>query len=365
MNSLMTGDAQVRELTVAVVHSVARSLGEPTPIRSLADERLNRPDVAAEIVSAAMYHGVLPLLWTAVGRIETADALRSAVHDPYLSLVARRLKLGHLAKLVDEALTSARVRYAIYKGPAVARHYPSPTMRAYSDIDVLINRRDVGRADAALRAAGLSGGWEGVPDIYAEAGYHLGGMGSVDLHWHVMRERRVRAAYALDVDAMLGRARRNPSVSNLFTLDAADEVIAVATHACFDGAYRLGWFVDVARLLTAPGFDSDELRRRCAQTSTRLPVQVILDRAASAIELPIDLALVGGAWRRTLKELSVRRPVERTFRQAGRGGLAYRATRPTSVRSFAALVGISVREGVVPLLQDPDHRWKTRRNIRI
>lgn len=360
----MTAPAEVRELAVAVVHSLARSVGEPTPIPALADERLNRPDVASEIVAAAMYHGVLPLLWAAVDRGKTAAALHAAAHDAYLSLVARGLKLDYLLKLTDEALTTAGVPYAVYKGPAVARRYPSPAMRAYSDIDVLINRRDIGRADTALRAVGLTGGWAGVAETYAETAYQMSGMGLVDLHWHVMREGRVRAAFALDVEAMLERARRDPSAGNLLMLDEADEVIAVATHACFDGAYRLGWFVDVARLIMAPGLDPDELRRRCAQSGTSLAVQVILDRAARADLLPMELLLVRGAWRRALSWMSALRPVERTFRQAGRGGLAYRATRSTSARSLAALASISVREGVVPLLRDRDHRWRTGRNVR-
>jgi Uncharacterised nucleotidyltransferase len=361
----MTGTDQLNELAVQVVHAVARSLGEPGALPVLADERLDRPAVAAETVAAAVYHGVVPLLWAAVEGADAPDALRAAVRDPYLSLIALQLRLDNLAKVADEALTSAAIAYAVYKGPAVARHYPSPTLRGYSDIDVLVSRRDLDRADAALREAGLDGGWAGVPDSYAETAYHRNGMGSLDLHWHVMREEQVRTAFRLDTDMMLSRARRRSSGADLVALDEADELIAVATHACFDGAYRLGWLVDVARLLLAPELDSGELRRRCAQSGTALPVQVILDRAQRAIELPADEVSGRGPWRRSLDWLSTHRPAERTFRQAGRGGLAYRATRSTSARSFAALTQISLREGLLPLVTDRNHRWRTGRNVRI
>ena len=266
--------------------------------------------------------------------------MRSAVHDAYLPLVARKLKLQHLLRVVDETLAAADVRFAVYKGPAAAHYYASADHRAlFGDIDLLIDRYDIGRVDEALRAAGLAGGWSGVPAGYAEAGYHLSGFGSLDLHWHVMREPTVREAFTLDTSAMLDRARRLPD-ADLATpvLDVVDELIAVATHACFDGAYRLGWFVDVARLLRAPGLDQDELQERCAVSGTALPVQVVLDRAYRALDVsPAMPPLARGVWRRLLGAVAAVRPVERSFRQAGRGGLAFRATRLTSARSFAAV----------------------------
>jgi hypothetical protein len=353
------------QLSASVVRAVARTLGDAVAVPELADERLADPDVAAEVAAAAGYHAVVPLLWAAIERGGAPDPLRAAVHDAYLPLVARALRLQHLLAVVDAALSAASLPYAVYKGPATARHYPAPEQRSYGDIDLLVRRRDLVQVDEALRGAGFGGGWTAVPDDYAESGYYLAGFGSLDLHWHVMREAAVRAAYRLDTTAMINRSRRvDCGDGTAPALDAVDELISVATHACFDGAYRLGWFVDVAQLLRSPELDYAELGARCAATGTGLPVQVVLDRAARALGGPNRPPLARGPWRRALAAVSAARPVERTFRQAGRGGLVFRATRPTSARSLLALGGLAYREALHPLLTDSNHRWRIGRKRR-
>jgi hypothetical protein len=324
--------------------------------------------VAEEIVPAAEFLGVLR--WGGVaapGPVGVPAARRAAAHGSYLALVARDLRIANLVATVDTALTGAEVSYAVYKGPAVARHYPRPALRMFGDLDVLISRADLQRADDALRAAGLQGGWIDTPSAYAETMYVLGSSGTLDMHWHVMREAPVRSAFAVDTSAMLSRAVRLPLYEgDAFVLDDYDLLIAVATHACFDGAYRLGWLVDVAQLLRVPGLSMDELRARCAATRTALPVQVVIDRTVRALGVPgVAPPLARGAWRAAMSRLSAARPVERTFRQAGRGGLVFRATRSGSARSAAALVRLGFAEGLVPLARDRGHRWRTRRTERL
>jgi hypothetical protein len=254
----------------------------------------------------------------------------------------------------------------VYKGPATAQHYPSRELRAYSDVDVLVARRDIDEADRVLHAAGLHGGWLGVPDDYAETGYYLAGFGSLDLHWHVMREAAVRSSFALDTEAMLARATRQRYLDDTVpVLDTADELIAVATHACFDGAYRLGWLVDIAQLLRADDLDRSELHRRLLTSRTELPVQLLLDRTCRTLSVAAEPALARGSWRAMLAGLSRARPAERSFRQVGRGGLVFRATRPTSGRSFAALGRLAYREALRPAMSDPNHRWRTGRKRRL
>jgi hypothetical protein len=355
------------ELVVRVVHGAARTLGSPTALPVLTDERLNDTETADEVVAAAGYHAILPLLWHAIENTpDVPAALRSTTHDEYLRLVARALRLRHLVEVVDEALTAAKIPYAIYKGPALARYYPGAEQRAFGDVDLLINRLDVDRADMALREAGLSGGWSGVESNYGETSYLHGGHGALDVHWHVMREPRIRAAFNIDSAEMLARTRRvRFGDHEMSVLDPVDELIATATHACFDGAYRLGWFVDVSRVLADGDLDWNEARARARRTHTNLPVQVIIDRTRRALEVDTPQPMARGLWRGALATLSAVRPVERTFRQAGRGGLAFRSTRASSTRSFVALGGLIFTEGVRPLIANPQHRWRLARKRRI
>ena len=358
---------ETARLAATVSLEVARTLGDPGPVAVLRDTRLESVDVADEVVSAAAYHAVLPLLWAAVEHSDVPDVLRTAAHDFYLPLVARDLRLANLVRVTDGALTSADIGYAVYKGPAVARFYPRPELRMFGDLDVLVARRDLARIDDALHDAGLHGGWTAVPDDYAETNYVLGSSGALDLHWHVMREAPVRNAFALDTGAMLARAGHVSMYdTSVRCLDPVDQLLAAATHACFDGAYRLGWLVDVAQLLRSSDVSWDDVAARAAATGTGLPVQAMVDRAVRTLGIASPGApLARGAWRAALAGVASARPVERTFRQAGRGGVVYRATRSTSARSVAALGRLAVTEALVPLLRDRGHRWRTARNQRI
>jgi hypothetical protein len=294
------------------------------------------------------------------------ETLQRAAHEFYLPLVARDLRIANLVATVDAALGGAGVAYAMYKGPAVARRYPRPALRMFGDLDVLVDPRAARAAENALHDAGLSGGWGATPSDYAEASFTFAS-GHVDLHWHVMREAPVRDAFGIDTAAMLSRAQRVPLYeTEALVLDDVDELIAVATHACFDGAYRLGWLVDVARVLRAPSFDVAVLRSRCAANGTSLPVQIVLDRAVRALGITaVRPPLARGGWRRVVAALAAARPVERTFRQAGRGGLVFRATRRGSAQSAAALGRLAVTEALVPLVRDRQHRWRTDPKSRI
>lgn len=149
-------------------------------------------------------------------------------------------------------------------------------------------------------------------------------------------------------------------------LDPEDMLIAVATHASYDGAYRLGWLVDVARVEQSGRVRWDVLAQRCETTGLGLPVQVLLDRARRTLDYtPADSrTLARGPWRLLTTALSVSRPIEQTFEQVLRGGLVYRATRQTSRTSVAALAALVRDEVAKPLLTDPSHRWKHRRRYR-
>lgn len=358
----------VRGLAVSVVWEVARSLGADVALPELTDPRLGDPAVAAEVVAAANYHAVLPLLWAAARRVDATPALQEAAHRDYLPLVARGLRLGRLMEVVVRDLTAAGIDFAVYKGPALAHcYYPRPALRAFGDLDVLVDRADLAGVDAVLRGAGLSGsGWPRSAPGYGETEYVSPGLGVVDLHWHVMREPLVRRGFAVDTAAMLARAE-SMDVGGLAVpvLDPPDLLLAVATHACFDGAYRLGWLVDVARMLRSDRLDWDEVGRRCLETGTSLPVQLVLERTRQELGvLPLGPRLARCAWTRFVGAVSEARPAHRSFRQAGRAGVVFRATRSSTVPSVVALGGLLVHEVAVPLLTDPQHRWRRPRGQR-
>jgi len=287
----------------------------------------------------------------------------------YESQTGQVLRLETLLRAAVIALTDAGIASAVFKGPALAHcYYENPAQRTYVDIDLLISVENLIEANQALRSAGLkpidNRLDKAVRSGYGEVTYHGPNNTTLDLHWHPMREPAVRRSFNWPTSDLLKRTTTAEVADiELSILDPEDMLIAVATHACYDGAYRLGWFVDVARIEQSDQLRWDVLAQRCRSAGVGLPVQVVLDRGRRALGYHPDGSwpLARGTWRGVTAALSAARPVEQTFGQAGRGGVVFRATRRTTVGSLGALAGLVVAEVAQPVLTDPEHRWRRSR----
>jgi hypothetical protein len=260
---------------------------------------------------------------------------------------------------------------AVFKGAALAHgYYAKPVQRAYGDVDLLIRAEDLDRADVALRDMGCIPGeprWQQVlSDGYGEVFYVASRSATVDLHWHPTRELAVRRGFGLDTSDLIGRSQ-TVLIGDVAVpvLDTEDMLVVVCAHACFDGAYRLGWLMDAARIERSGRLRWDVLNDRCEETGLGLPVQVVLDRARHTLGYSPSIApLSRGTWRKLTQALSALRPVEQTFGQVGRGGVVYRSTRRTTLRSSWTLGRLAITEVVKPVLTDPRHRWRQGREHR-
>jgi hypothetical protein len=96
------------------------------------------------------------------------------------------------ASRATDILTRNRIRFAVSKGPGIARHYRSPRLRPYGDIDILLRSQDFDRARALLGDAG----WQVDPERREQRDYferrcreavnlERGDLGRIDLHHHI------------------------------------------------------------------------------------------------------------------------------------------------------------------------------------
>ena len=330
------------------------------------------PEVVQDTVDAAIYHRVVPLLAEALGQAPGEGLLFDEIMRVYREQTSHVLRLESLFTLAVKALSEAGIATASFKGPAVAHcYYDTPSQRTYVDIDLLISRETFGQADEALRSAGLHPtdfDWRRtIESGYGEVTYLGPDHTMLDLHWHPIREPAIRRAFTWTTHDLIGRATTAHVASvDVAVLDPEDMLIAVATHACYDGAYRLGWLVDVVRIERSGQVRWDELAARCESTGIGLPVQVVLDRARRTFGYHPEGSrpLARGPWRTLTAAVAAVRPVEQTFGQAGRGGVVYRSTRQTSGISIAALATLMREEVAKPLLTDSEHRWRRGRHER-
>ena len=139
------------------------------------------------------------------------------------------------------------------KGPAIAeRLYPSPDLRVYDDLDIVVAPADFSRAIDAFEASGLElldRNW----DLIRREGrgqLHLRlPLGTLaDIHWHLLNREVVRNAFDVLVEPLFERARQIDLLgSPTRTLDPVDTLLHLGIHAALSGADRLLWLKDLER----------------------------------------------------------------------------------------------------------------------
>lgn len=341
-------------------------------IRRLLSEVADPADFAAELVQESLYHGVLPLVVFGLQSTapESEVTARAAAELP--ARLAHVLRLESMAVEMVALLTQAGIECVLFKGAALScGYYEASNERLYGDVDLLVSPSDFVRAGDLLVSAGLRRHGESL-EVLLERGYGEAAFGNshsqaIDLHWHLMREKAVRSAFDLRTADLLQRQTKvRVNGQDVPTLAPADQLLAVASHACFDGAYRLGWLLDLQRIVDSGRVDWPMLREYADRTGTRLVVQVMLDRARRAIGLITGEQLLHySVWRALLASIEQTRPVARSFRQVGRGGVVFRSTRTSTATSAKALVELALSEALVPVMTDPRHRWRRPRVSRL
>jgi hypothetical protein len=180
-----------------------------------------------------------------------AQALRDAQAVGALRSALMRRELALIAEPLSEALETPPI---VLKGPAIAdRFYPDPRLRSFADLDLLVPRKRLGDAVAALE--GLLGYEECVElregfgathghDVHMsrEIGRHRA---DVELHWRVGDDA---LGEALTHEALVdnGVAAGN-GIASLYPAPG-DQLLVCSMHLLSDRLKRLAWIEDLRRI---------------------------------------------------------------------------------------------------------------------
>jgi Uncharacterised nucleotidyltransferase len=195
---------------------------------------------------------------------------------------------AQLRELVG-AFAGAGIRTILLKGPALAReYYADPALRPFTDLDVLVERRDRTRAIDVLSALGYAHGSPGRSLAYelehAPATYFVslpaGGRLPVDLHWELVAHPGGSRATELVTEEIWSRALSaavwGPTAR---TLAPEDLVIYLAAHFAIHHVL-VGplWQLDLALVLRrhAATLDWDAVVARAQQWSAASAVYFAL-----------------------------------------------------------------------------------------
>jgi len=184
----------------------------------------------------AARHGVSALAYHELARDAHAppQVVRSLEHHHVRNRL-RNLRLYAWLGALLEGLTAAAIDVIVLKGAFLARAvYADPALRAMSDVDLLVRRRDLERTASTMRALGwlqsapLPAGGHQLP------AFELEGV-LVDVHWNIEDDD---ARFAIDPAGLWERAvPARIGHAQAFALSPPDLLL----HLCLHTAYGHGW----------------------------------------------------------------------------------------------------------------------------
>jgi len=192
------------------------------------------------------------------------ERLRSRLYERSLKDSAIQALVDENAERVIRRLTEKRIATVLVKGPVIAGMYPRTSLRPYVDLDLFVSRNDVAKAVETLREMGLR--LEGtmrlgrnVIDGYAELQFvNSQRTFVVDLQWHLVRSRSLRAGMRFDV----GDLTRHIQVFGLGRTEVSTFrpemhlLYLISHHMLHHRFERAVWLLDVLVVLERhPAFD--------------------------------------------------------------------------------------------------------------
>lgn len=298
-----------------------------------------------DVLEALQVHGILPqsipvledlLAASRIPESVVAEARKRRYHAGFTQISA-------VATLQDlrSALGGDGIPYLIIKGPALSfALYDDDTPRTYADIDVVVKRADRDRAIESLARGSfqVAGGRLGQQLVRA-GHFHIvleptgKARLKVELHWSLVDRANL---YRIDGNEVFPRLRIIPAGGiEIPALAVGDELVYLCLHVIKHGvlnelalankeppewfcgrisANRLGWFLDIQRLLERHGAELDwpSVRAQCERWNT-------IDEVTQCLAI-LDRLLPGGHAEKALEALG---HSAETVEEAGRSVMSW------------------------------------------
>lgn len=214
----------------------------------------------AYLLQTALRHGVMPLLYWSLNNTcpeAVPRAILDQLRDDFHNNARRNLFLtGELLKLLK--LFEAHEISAIpFKGPVLAFSvYGNLALRQFSDLDVLVHKQDIPKAQELLVSLGYRPLVQptGAQKLALKRDGHLAfvfvgdnGRSFVELHWEIIRRY---FSFPLDPERLWERLE--PIClggKEVLTLSPEDLLLILCVHGARHLWERLEWICDVAKLI--------------------------------------------------------------------------------------------------------------------
>jgi hypothetical protein len=250
----------------------------------------------------AEHERLAPILYVALRGGAAPAAVLARLRAAWMASERQHLMAGPQLQEIVAAFGGAGIETILLKGPLLAAdYYSDPALRPFTDLDLLVRRRDRERAIEVLTKVGYAHGSPGRTLAFeldhAPAAYFVARGGSrlpVDLHWECVGHPGGSRATELVADEVWGRARSSPSWGAAARMLAPEDLLIYlaahfAIHHSLAGAL---WQLDLALVLKRQGatLDWDAVAARAARWGAAGAVYFALrtvgDRFAAAVPTP-------------------------------------------------------------------------------
>jgi len=229
-----------------------------------------------------------------------ADALAAALADAGERLAPRRaltMMIRRQTAEIAEAFARRDVPAAVVKGEDFAdRLYPDPSLRPFTDLDLLCPRAAMPQAEAALAELGYRPVEPGMKydEGYGESRWvgAAGGRAQVELHWNLVNSPTLRRG--LSVEWRDVQLEGPPVGGGLQRVSSASQLLVAAVHAAASHAFDRLWLLcDVRQWVRTAGggADADWLTEAARRTGAGLALAAALGLTGRLLDEPGCAAL--------------------------------------------------------------------------
>lgn len=248
-----------------------------------------------DLVAKCARHGLSGLAehYLRTAGIALSDGPASALRRSAMSTAVVGIKVKKLLFQSLEALAAQGIVPVVLKGYGLAsRCYPDPLHRPMTDVDLLVSRDELPRAEAALAQIGLAKN-EQLEEFQLAHHHHFnfyGPLGSVELHFRAI----TGFGGAIDAEHLLARAvEGNLEERRVRYFRPEDELVYLATHATQHLFKGVAWLYDLKLFVRRyPCLEWASVISLARQSGMQAPVYFALRTAQRALDAEVPAGVL-------------------------------------------------------------------------
>jgi hypothetical protein len=276
--------------------------GEPDESRAPKLEQLSNSDWN-DVIQQSGRHGVAPLLYQRLKtqhlNVNIPASIMQTLRTTYLNVAGKNTRRYYELAKVLKVLQNEDIQVIVLKGAHLAEVvYESIAIRTMSDVDILIKKNDLLKAEEKLLEMGYSSSRVDDIEVACAKHHHLPplvkpGSAPVEIHWTI---GQLTSPFIIDVEGLWERARPTTIASvEVLALSPEDLLLHLCLHSAYQHFFEHGLrsLCDILETIRyyQDKIDWTQVEHRASQWNAKKPVYLTLRLAREifAADVPDEL----------------------------------------------------------------------------